>query len=237
MNAAIAAALIGAGGVLVTALLTFFLWWRDTHHRRARDLEIAAALYINPFIDACEQLQSRLYNVFRRNGLQALKTQYRNDEHASEMLFQLARYCGWERIVRRYASHALDQEIVNLLEDVREAFSHSSKDGWRFYREEQKSLGQAAVRRVPGSGMEFEEAPFHAFVSELESGSLVPMASAHSAIEAVRDADVFAEKIDGMARLERAQTKLVKILDRIEKLANYSVFRGIRKTLDEGGQP
>ncbi len=136
------------------------------------------------------------------------------------------------RVVRRYASHTLDQETVNLLEQVREAFSHSSDERWRFYREEQKTLGQVAVRRVPGSGPEFEEVPFHAFVSELKSGSLALMTSAQLAIKSVRDADVCAAKIDGRERLKRAQTKLVEILSRMEKLAKYSVFRGTRKTLD-----
>lgn len=68
MAPTVTAAFVGAGGVLITAMLTFFLWWRDTNRRRAKDLEIANALYINPFIDPCEQLQSRLYSVFRLSG-------------------------------------------------------------------------------------------------------------------------------------------------------------------------
>ena len=85
---------------------------------------------------------------------------------------------------------------------------------------------------MPGAGPEFEEVPFHEFVSELKSGSLRLMTSAQLAIKSVRAADVYAEQIDGRERLKLAQTKLVKILSRMEKAAKYSVFKGIRKTLD-----
>jgi hypothetical protein len=231
MNSTIGAALIAAGGVLITAMLTFYLWWRDTQRRRAKDLEISTALYINPFIDACEQLQSRLYNVFQLQGLIALKKQYENGKHAYEMVFQLARYCGWERIVRRYASHTLDQATVNLLEEVRAAFSSSSDDKWRFYREEQKTLGQFAVRRVSGAEHEFEEVPFYQFESELKSGALAEMTSTHFAISSICGAGDDPKKIDGKERLKLAQTKLVKILNRLETAVNYSVFKGRRKSL------
>jgi hypothetical protein len=231
MNPTIISALIAVGGVLITALLTFYLWWHDSERRRVNELQISAALYINPFIDACEQLQSRIYNVFKMGGLVVLKKHYEDDEYAYEMLFQLARYFGWERIVRRYASHILDQVTIDLLEDVREAFSHSSNEKWRFYREEQKTLGQFAVRRVKGAENEFEEVPFYEFASELKSGSLSKMKSAQEAIGSICDAETQAEKIDGIGRLKKAQTILVKILNRMEKAVNYSVFKGSRNTL------
>ena len=113
-----------------------------------------------------------------------------------EMLFQLARYCGWERIVRRYASHSLDQDTVNLLEEVRKALSHYNKEKWRFYREEQKTLGQFAVRRVEGTESEFEEVTFFKFESELKSGSLSNMTSAQDAIKSVIEGGIQAENID-----------------------------------------
>jgi len=231
MNSTIVAAIIAAGGVFITTLLTFFLWWRDTKRRRAKELEISTALYINPFIDACEQLQSRIFNVFQLSGLVALKQQYKDDKHAYEMLFQLARYCGWERIVRRYASHTLDQETINLLEDVRIAFSKSSDQKWRFYREEQKTLGQFAVRRVPNAEHEFEEVQFYKFVSELKSGALAEMTSAHQAINSICAAGEIAENIDGKERLKQAQSKLIEILNRLEKVVHYSVFKDDRQRL------
>jgi hypothetical protein len=211
MDSNVISALIGVGGVIVTALLTFSLWRFDNSRKRENNLQIAAALYINPFIDACEQLQSRIYNVFAMGGLSILKTHYEDDKHAYEMLFQLARYCGWERIVRRYASHSLDQETVNLLEEVRKAFSHSSEEKWRFYRDEQKTLGQFAVTRVDGAKNEFEEVPFYKFESELKSGSLSNMASAQDAIKSVIKAGMQAENIDGKGRLKKAQIFLVCI--------------------------
>jgi len=231
MDSNIISALIGVGGVIVTALLTFSLWRLDNSRKRVNDLQIAAALYINPFIDACEQLQSRIYNVFAMDGLTALKKHYEEDNYAYEMLFQLARYCGWERIVRRYASHSLDQDTVNLLEDVRKTFSHYSREKWRFYREEQKTLGQIAVRRVEGAKSEFEEVPFYKFETELKSGALSKMTSAQDAIQSVIKAGMQAENIDGKERLKKAQTILVEILNRMEESVNYSVFKGDRRTL------
>jgi len=231
MDPTITSALIAVGGVLITALVTFSLWWLNNRLRRVSDLQISAALYINPFIDACEQLQSRIYNVFEMEGLVALKKHYVDDKHAYEILFQLARYFGWERIVRRYASYALDQDTINLLEDVRKTFSHSSNENWRFYREEQKTLGQFAVRRVKGAEKEFEEAFFYEFESELKSGSLSKMTSAQMAIKSICDAEVQAEKIDGKKRFKKAQTTVVKILNKMEKPMKYSVFKGTRETL------
>ena len=73
--------------------------------------------------------------------------------------------------------------------------------------------------------------PFYQFESELRSGALAEMTSAHYAISSICEAGEDSEKIDGKERLKLAQTKLVKILNRLEKAVNYSVFKGRRKSL------
>lgn len=72
---------------------------------------------------------------------------------------------------------------------------------------------------------------FFEFESELKSGSLSKMTSAQVAIKSVCDAKTDAEEIKGKERLKKAQRALVKILNRMEKAVNYSVFRGTRETL------
>ncbi len=56
MDTTIVSALIAVVGVFITALLTFYLWLQDNKRQRAKEQQVSTALYINPFIDACEQL-------------------------------------------------------------------------------------------------------------------------------------------------------------------------------------
>lgn len=123
----------------------------------------------------------------------------------------------------------MNQETIDLLEDLRETFSRTVGGEWRFYREEQKTLEQFAVRRVADTEREFEEVPFHTFESELKSGPLANMVSAQAAIKSICNAGIDTEIINGRERLKKAQSFLVEILNKMETRVNYSVFRGTRE--------
>ena len=44
------------------------------------------ALYVNPFLSACEDLQSRIYNILEMKGLQSLRKRYPDHGYADETL-------------------------------------------------------------------------------------------------------------------------------------------------------
>jgi len=60
---------------------------KDCENERERERKQFAALYVNPFLLACEDLQSRLYNVLERKGLSALKKRYPDGNYAEETLY------------------------------------------------------------------------------------------------------------------------------------------------------
>jgi hypothetical protein len=103
-----------------------------------------AALYVTPFLFACQDLQSRLYNILCKSGLPVLRTQYPDGRHAYELLYLAARYFAYEPFVARYSPYATDREIIRKLERVREAFSTDrlGVDKWRIFRPQQRALGQ-----------------------------------------------------------------------------------------------
>ena len=115
-------------GVAVAAGSLVFAVGRWTSERtteRERKRDHLAALYINPFLDACEDLQSRLYNLLERDGFTVLRRRHPDGAHAAETLHLIARYFAWEAIVFRYGPYTRDAEVIRLTEAVRDGFARS----------------------------------------------------------------------------------------------------------------
>jgi len=79
---------------LATATWAFWQWSHERDRERRRERERMAALYVNPFLSACEDLQSRIYNVLELQGLQALRERYPDGTYAEETLYLIVRYFG-----------------------------------------------------------------------------------------------------------------------------------------------
>jgi hypothetical protein len=220
----------------LAASLGTFCWafWKWLDQRKKEDRqrkEKDLALYVIPFLQACEELQSRLFNVLELKGLQSLKKHYRDsDGSAREILYLIVQYFAWERCIHRYGPYALDPNVMGLTEKIRATFATDSVTlaepeilCFCFFRPEQKALGQMAMRRRAGQfGPEFETISLHDFrVPDTLDKARYAIPEAKAETSAESKAPPFA----GWGRLAEVQNYLVELLSKVE-----------RKVADEGHQ-
>src|ERR1019366_1483562 len=109
-------ALVSSLGTAVWAVRT---WSEDKARAHAqRELEAealrdrAAALYINPLMQAAEDLQSRLFNLRDRRGLATLRERDPSGSYGAETVALLARYLAWQRVTFRQGPHARGPGLI-----------------------------------------------------------------------------------------------------------------------------
>ena len=112
-------ALITAAAAAGWAILT----WRAQKNRdREQERKRLAALYVYPFLMVCEELQSRLYNILKGHGLEAMAKRP-GGGHAEETLYMVAQYFGWEQCLLRYTPYTQDGDVIRLIGEIRSAFA------------------------------------------------------------------------------------------------------------------
>lgn len=99
-----------------------------------------------PFLLACEDLQSRLYNILCLGGLGPLRARD-GYPYAEETLYLVARYFAYEPLLVRHTPYGTDNTVVQLLDHVRGCFSSDAGgiDGWCLFRARQHALGRLAL--------------------------------------------------------------------------------------------
>ena len=97
---------------IVVAIAVSWRWFKDRERDRNRERERLAALYVNPFLSACEDLQSRLYNILEMGGLEVLRRRYPDRTYAEDTLYLIVRYFGWQGCVSRYGSYTHDSNVI-----------------------------------------------------------------------------------------------------------------------------
>ena len=111
--------------VIPVAAAAWGIWkWsdeRNQEHRKER--ERIAALYLNPFLSACEDLQSRIYNILVLKGPHFFQKRF--PDYGEETLYLIVRYFGWLATVLRYGPYPHDSGMFRLSEKVRMAFGIS----------------------------------------------------------------------------------------------------------------
>ncbi len=159
-----------------TAGLTALFGMRRWHaERRVRKV----GLFVIPFLRACEDLQSRIYNLLHKGGIGTLGQKLANDEIALELLFMISRYCGWERVMYEHGPDVSDRKFVRITQDIRQALATDSSGvggvgPFCIFRTQQTDLGQLVVRRIGETGAElaFESLPSYEFQRRLEVAGL-----------------------------------------------------------------
>jgi hypothetical protein len=124
---------------------------RDEDSRLERNR--MAALYVNPFLFACEDLQSRLYNMLMKGGLDIIQQkQDANDETplwAYQLMFFVAQYFAYEGFILRYSPYGTDPTVIRFVQQIREAFAQArlpnDVDPWCLFRPDQKALGSLVL--------------------------------------------------------------------------------------------
>src|SRR5262245_31959944 len=227
---------------LTTAVLTA-LWtlkkWREQRDKEfQQERKRVFALYVNPFLLACEELQSRLYNILMKNGLEALNKRYPDSSYAEETLYLVIQYFGWQRCIYRYYH---DPNIIPYLEQIRGAFATDRPyvGAFCFYRPNQRSLGEMIMLRTGGEyGFEFETKGYNEFLKLLEAPELQEMKAIKQTLETLRNAKQLRDlPSDVCMRLVRVQLLLVGLLKYAQEKENISFFYSEkhqeRQTADE----
>src|SRR5919106_7043239 len=159
------------------ALWAIWTWSQDREQERQKERTRLAALYVNPFLSACEDLQSRIYNILELGGLRALRQRYPDGAYAAETLYLIVRYFGWETVVLRYGPYTQDPVVTRLAEAVRRVFATSDAalpvGPFNFFHPEQKALGKMVMQRMGGQyGVEFDTISYYEFKEPLASPPL-----------------------------------------------------------------
>jgi hypothetical protein len=218
---------------VVMGLWAVWTWSQERERERQIERARLAALYVNPFLSACEDLQSRIYHVLELGGLRTLRKRYPDGAYAEEILYLIVRYFGWAAALSRYSPYSQDPVVTQLAEAVREAFATTDAGfpvgPFNFFHPEQKALGKLVMSRMQGQhGIELDTISLYEFKERLASPALSGSQSVQQSLEALRNVEDV-ENLPGRKRLEEAQHYLVDLLHYLEDREGYSLFLGERK--------
>jgi hypothetical protein len=180
---------------------------------------------VNPFLSACEDLQSRIYSILELGGLRTLQKRYPDGSYAEETLYLIVRYFGWAAAMHRYSPYAQDPVVTQLAEAVRDAFATTDADlpvgPFNFFHPEQKAMGKMVMSRMEGQhGIELDTISSYEFKERLASPPLSDSQSVQQSLEALRNAKNV-KNLPGRKRLEKAQNYLVDLLHYLEGKEGY----------------
>ncbi len=217
-----------------TAIWAVWTWAHENSLVRARERERMAALYVSPFLSACEDLQSRIFKILELDGLPSLRARYPDGSYAEETLYLIVRFFGWLAAVNRYGPYTQDPKVIRLASAVRRSFATSKNVNvvgpFNFFLTEQKALGKMVMHHMEGEyGHEMDTISYYEFRDVVNTPHRMPESPAVTqTILALKNAKR-AEDIPGRERLAEAQYHLVELLNYIEKKEGYSLFIGERK--------
>jgi len=218
---------------VATAAWAVWTWAHDHEKERQRERTRMAALYVSPFLSACEELQSRIYKILELGGLEALRQRYADGAYAEETLYLMVRFFGWSAAVNRYGPYTQDPQVIDLVTSIRRAFSTSSAlrpvGPFNFFIPEQKALGKIVMHSVEGEyGNELDTISFYDFKEILAMPPLSTSESVQQTLEALRSAEGV-QDIAGRERLADAQNYIVDLLAYLEASEGYKLFSGERR--------
>jgi len=241
MNAGQIFSVISGIAAVVWSVLT---WSGEQQKERQLKRDQEAALFVNSFILAMEELQSRLYSILEEDELACYKKQYEDHYElgspaAIEILYRLSQYFGWAHRTYRYGPYTKNPVVIELNRQIGETLESRSKfpgDAFRFSIDERVSLGQAVVRRigeVTAVLPVFESIPLFQFEEEIsdEQNKHAPLYQSRAvrASLAAIDRAELAESLEGRERLAVLQNLLVDMLSYLESGEGFRVSIGERR--------
>jgi len=223
---------------LAATVWSVWTWSEDQKKQRQVKRDQEAALYVNPFLIAAEELQSLLYNILEGDELALYRKEYPDQYEfgspaAIEFLYRLSQYFGWAHRTYRYGPYAQDPRVIELIRRIAETLESRSKfpgDAFRFSVDERTSLGEAVVRRV-GEGTVvlpvLESIPLFQFEEEIEDekskhAALYQSRAVRLTLAAIDRVDT-AEALEGHERLAVLQNFLVDLVTYLERAEGFSV--------------
>ncbi len=218
---------------VATAIWAVWTWAADRKLDRENERARIAALYVNPFVSASEDLQSRIYSILEQGGLRTLRKRYPDSSYAEETLYLIVRFFGWMVAVERHGPYTQDPAVMRLMSSVSSAFATASSaqqvGPFNFFHPEQKDLGKLVMTTiVEADNLEPDTISCHEFKKRLASPPWSDSASVQETLEALRSADDGGD-IPGHDRLAEAQNHLVDLVAYIEAKEGYTLYQGERK--------
>lgn len=215
-------------------------WAHGQDRERERERQRITALYVNPFLSACEDLQGRIYKILELDGLDALRERYPDGCYAEETLYLIVRYFGWLSAVTRYGPYTQDPVVIEHSRKARRTFSTTSSGhpvgAFNIFVPEQKALGKIVMHTMEGEhGHEFDTISYYEFKEHLGKSPLKESHSVKQSLDALRNARS-ASDIPGRERLAEAQGHIVDLLSYLEEREGYSLFEGKRKKCSEAAK-
>jgi len=208
-------------------------WAHNNDQERRRERSRLSAQYVNPFMSACEDLQSRIYKILELGGLDSLRERYPDGSYAEETLYLLVRFFGWSTVVNRYGPYTQDPFVIEHVTAVRRTFSTASQEysvgPFNFFLPEQKALGKIVMYTLEGEhGFEFDTISYYDFKEQLKSAPLKDSKSVQQTLETLHKAKT-AQDIVGRERLAEAQNYIIGLLSYLEENEGYTLFQGTRQ--------
>lgn len=241
MNPALLVSVLSA---LAAAVWSVWTWREEQEKERQLRRDQEAALFVNSFIQATEELQSRLYGILQGDDLVFYKKEYPEQygfgsPFAIEILYRLSKFFGWTYRIFRYGSYTNDPTVIELIRRIGEALeSHTQFPGnaFRFTYEERVALGDAVVRRtgdIIGTIPVFESITVFQFFEMMSDESskyayLFQTWSVRRTLAAINESDQAVE-LEGVERLAVLQNYLVDLLTYLEDMEGFSVSPGKRR--------
>jgi hypothetical protein len=229
---------------LAAAVWSVWTWSEEQQKERQLNRDHEAALYVNAFIAAAEQLQSRLYSILEEDELASFRKEYPDQYEfgspaAIEILHCLSHYFGWTHCTYRYGPYTKDPRVIELTRMISKTFesrSEFSGDAFRFSLDERISLGKAVLRHageVTAILPVFETIPLYQFEEEINDkqskhARLYQIRAVRCTLAAIDRADQV-ESLEGHERLAVVQNLLVDLLAYLESKEGFSVSIGERR--------
>lgn len=226
---------------LAAGVWSVLTWSAEQQKGRQLKRDQEAALYVNPFLVAMDELQSQLYSILEKDELSFYKKEYPDQYElgspaAIEILYRLSQYFGWAHHMFRYGPYTKDPGVIELIRKIGETFesrSNFSGDAFRFGIDERSSLGEAVVRRVgevTAVRPVFESIPLFQFQEEISDklnkhAPLYQSKVVRCTLAAIDRADQ-ADALEGHERLAVLQNLLVNLLAYLESKEGFRVSIG-----------
>ena len=249
MNPALLVSVLSA---LAAAVWSVWTWKEEQAKERQDKRDQMAALFVNSFMLATEELQARLYGILQGDDLAFYKKEYPGKHEfgsplAIETLYRLAQYFGWKNHTYRHGPYTRDPRVIELIRQIGAIFENRTRfpgDAFRFTFEERASLGEAVVhytRDVMGFIPAYHAITLHEFQQDINDNSgkyaqLYRSQAVQRMFAAIDRADR-PEELEGVERLAVLQNLMVDLINYLEDREEFSVSSKKRRRARLRGAP